>query len=387
MFILTEQQRALRQELRDFVDTELLPRAMEIDATGQPPRDIMKKIAQRGYCSAAFSKKLGGGGGGALEGLMFIEEISRGLASLGFVYTANTFQICYALKDAVTRKQAEQWLIPAIRGEKILTLALSEELGGSDAFAIATSAEKRGGEWVLNGSKYWITNAGIADGYIVAARTADSTRSRDVILFYVDARTPGVDDNHRVDMAGLASSPTGSIRFNDCHIPADCLIGSLGTEQSSYHLIQRALLTGRISLAAVSIGLAQAALDAAASFTSRREYFGRPISSHQGVSFPIAEIQTEISLARNMMYHVADALDAGQPTMVEGAELKYFAAQMAQKACHCCAELHGAIGFDRKYGVSRLVQDSLMLTTAEGTSQICKVIVSNAVYNNGKVLM
>ena len=252
MFILTEQQRALRQELRDFVDTELLPRAMEIDATGQPPRDIMKKIAQRGYCSAAFSKKLGGGGGGALEGLMFIEEISRGLASLGFVYTANTFQICYALKDAVTRKQAEQWLIPAIRGEKILTLALSEELGGSDAFAIATSAEKRGGEWVLNGSKYWITNAGIADGYIVAARTADSTRSRDVILFYVDARTPGVDDNHRVDMAGLASSPTGSIRFNDCHIPADCLIGSLGTEQSSYHLIQRALLTGRISLAAVS---------------------------------------------------------------------------------------------------------------------------------------
>ena len=185
----------------------------------------------------------------------------------------------------------------------------------------------------------------------------------------------------RIATSGLACSPTGNIRFTDCRIPGYCLIGKSGTENSGYHLIQRALNTGRISLAAVAIGLAQGALDAAANYTRQREYFGRPVSSHQGVSFPIAEMQTDISFSRNMMYHVADLLDANFPVNVEGAELKLFATEMCRRACRNAADLHGALGFDKKYGMARLLRDSLMLTTAEGTSQICKVIISNAVYN------
>ncbi len=382
MFLLTEEQRSLRQELRRFMEAEIAPYAAEADAAGELPRQLISRIRKSGLCALPFPKELGGGGYGAKEGLMFIEELSRSLASLGYVYTANVFQVCYALKDAVTEKQKRDWLIPAIRGEKLLTLALSEELGGSDAFAIDTYAEKQGNSWILNGSKYWITNAGIADGYIVAARTSSSRRSRDVSLFYVDARTPGVNDRMRIETSGLACSPTGNIRFTDCRVPDDCLIGRSGTDNSGYHLIKRALNTGRISLAAVAIGLAQGALDAAAEYTQHREYFGRPVSSHQGVSFPIAEIQTDISLSRNMMYHVADQLDAGLPVVVEGAELKLFSTEMCRKACQSAAELHGAKGFDRKYAMARMLRDSLMLTTAEGTSQICKVIISSAAFSS-----
>lgn len=381
MFMLTEEQQKLRQELHRFADTEIAPLAAEADAAGDLPRQLVSRIRKAGYCSLAFPKELGGNGLSMKEGLMFIEEISRVLASLGYIYTASIFQVSYALKDAVTERQKREWLIPAIRGEKLLTLALSENRGGSDAFEIETFAEKQGDSWILNGSKYWITNAGIADGYIVAARTSSSRRSRDVNLFYVDARTPGLDDKLRVRTSGLACSPTGNIRFTDCRIPGHCLIGKSGTDNSGYHLIKRALNTGRISLAAVAIGLAQGAMDAAVSYTQQREYFGRPISSHQGVSFPIAEIQTNIDIARSMMYHVADVLDANLPVVVEGAELKLFSTEMCRSACQRAAELHGAIGFDQKYPMARMLRDSLMLTTAEGTSQICKVIISNATYN------
>lgn len=381
MFCLSEEEKAIKMELHEFANSEIMPIVSELDSTGAYPKELVNLISKKGYCSLPFSKELGGRGYGAKEGLMFIEEVSRVCASVGFIYTASTFQTTYALKDTATEKQRKDWLIPAVRGEKILTLALSEEMGGSDAFAVKTCAEKTCDGWILDGSKCWITNAGIADGYIVGARTSESHRSRDLSLFYVDAKTPGIEYGKRIQMLGLNSSPTNSIFFNNCVLPEDALIGESGTRESGYYLVKKALNTGRLSLAAVAIGLAQGAMNAAVSYTKQREYYGRSISNHQGVSFPIAEMYTEISVARNMLYHVADMLDAGQPVTVECAKLKLFSSEMAQRACKSSAELHGAIGFDEDFEVERFLRDSLMLTTAEGSSQICKVIVANGAYN------
>lgn len=381
MFFLSEEEKKIKRELHDFVNSEIMPVVNVLDASGTYPEDIVRLISEKGYCTLPFSKELGGMGYGAKEGLMFIEEVSRASASIGFIYTASTFQTAYALKDTATEKQRKEWLIPAVRGEKILTLALSEEMGGSDAFAIKTYAENVNDGWILNGSKCWITNAGIADGYIVGARTSESHRSRDVSLFYVDAKTPGIEYGKRLQMIGLKSSPTNSIYFNDCHLSSDALIGEVGTKESGYYLIKKALNTGRLSLAAVAIGLAQGAMNAAVSYTRQREYYGRVISNHQGVSFPIADMYTDISLSRNMLYHVADMLDAGQSVTVDCAKLKLFSSEMAQRACVRSAELHGAIGFDKDFEVERFLRDSMMLTTAEGTSQICRGVIANGAYN------
>jgi|GEM_PF-1094892 butyryl-CoA dehydrogenase len=382
MYCLTEEELALRKEIREFTDREILPGATELDASKIYPVELVRKIREAGYPALSFPKELGGQGKSLRSCMIFLEEISRGLASLGLVYTANTMQVCYSLVDAVTEQQKQEWLMPAIQGEKILTLALSEDAGGSDAFAINTYAQWHGDGWILNGSKCWISNAGVADGYIVAARTTPHGRSHDISLFFVDSHTPGVDDSERANLVGMNNDPTSNIFFHDCHLPPKALISNPDVPDSGYHLIKRALNSGRLALSAVAIGLAQGALEDVVSYTKNRSYLGRRISGYQGVSFPIAEMMTNISLARHMLYHTADIYEAGDPASVDIAELKLFSCEMCQSTCTSAAQLHGAIGYDKRVNNERRLRDSLLFTTMEGTSQICKIIISNALYNN-----
>ena len=379
MFLLTEEQIRLRDEVRSFVDSEILPVASQLDATGEYPADLVRRIGELGYCRLPFPKELGGAGCGALEGVIFVEELSRGMASLGFILCANMLQCCYALKDVASEKQKREWLRPAIVGEKLLTLALSEERGGSDALGIDTIATRRPDGWVLNGSKCWITNAGVADGYIVGAKTELNSRSRSVSLFYVDASAEGVDDSGREEMIGLNNSPTGTIRFSDCHLPPDALIGE---ENEGYRPLKVALNCGRLGLAAVAIGIAQYALEKSAEYSGRRGAYDRTIASYQGVAFPIAEMYTNISIARNMLYHVAELTETGARSSMETAALKLFSTEMCQKVCSDAALIHGGRGFSSHCDIDRLLRDSRVLTVAEGTSQICKVVISNGIYNS-----
>lgn len=378
MFMLTEEQMALKREVRDFVDKEIAPRAEELDRTGEYPKDIISKISERGWCSLPFPKELGGAGLGAVEGVIFLEELSKGMCSLGFVMCAHMFQCCYALCGAVSERQAKEWLIPAIAGEKILTLALSEERSGSEALGIDSVAVRQPDGWLLNGTKCWITNAGIADGYIVGTRTGTSNRSRSVSLFYVDAKCDGVTVTHQENMIGLNNSPTGTVTFTDCHLPPEALIG---IENGGYKVLKDALNCGRLALAAVAVGTAQSAFEHAVEFSARRGSFDRTISSYQGVSFPIAEMYTNISLARNMLYHVAAMTEAGERATMETAALKLFATEMCQKTCQDAALIHGSRGYSAHSATERLLRDAQLLTVAEGTSQICKVAISNGIYN------
>lgn len=379
MFMLTGAQQELRREIRAFVDSEIAPRAEELDRTGAYPREIVGKISERGWCALPFPAELGGAGLGAVEGLIFLEELSRGLCSLGLVMCAHMFQCCYALRNAVSPQQARDWLMPAIAGKKILTLALSEERGGSEALGIDAVAVRTEDGWVLNGEKCWITNAGIADGYIAGVRTGTSNRSRSVSLFYVDAGWEGVTVTRQEDMIGLNNSPTGTVTFKDCRLPPESLIG---TENGGYKAMKETLNCGRLALAAVAIGTAQSAFENAVEYSRSRGSFDRTISSYQGVSFPIAEMYTNICVARNMLYHVAALTEAGARATMETAALKLFATEMCQKACRDAALIHGSRGYTAHSATERLLRDAQLLTVAEGTSQICKVAISNGIYNS-----
>ena len=378
MYYLTERQQKLKKEIREFVDAEITPQVAELDRQGIYPRELVRKIVERGYCSLPFPKALGGAGLGVTEAVILLEEISRGMASLGLIYCAHILPCCYTVRNLVSAKQRDEWLIPAIKGEKLLTFAITEERGGSDAFGVDTMAERREDGWLLNGSKCWITNAGVADGYIINAKTGSSIRSRNVSLFYVDAKTPGLEVSRSEDMIGLNNSPTGTVTFNNCLLPPDALIGE---ENSGYKHVKLALNCGRLSLAAVSIGLAQSAFEHAVEFARSRGDYGRTIFSYQGVSFPIAEMYSNINLARNSLYHVAAITEAGKNATLETASLKLFSSEMCQKVCKDAVLIHGGRGFRSHCDVERMLRDSQLLTVAEGTSQICKVIISNGINN------
>ena len=378
MFILTEEQMRLKNEIREFVDREVRPAAAEYDRSGAFPAEIIKRINALGYSRLPFDQALGGLGRDMIESVIFLEEISRGIGSLGFTMAAHMMQCCYALADGVSEWQREAWLKPAISCEKLLAFALSEESGGSDVLGVSTIAIQKGKGWLLNGSKCWTTNVGVADGYIVCARTSAHSRSRSVSLFYVDADSEGLEICERDKMLGLNNSPTGTIRFKNCRLPSEALIGD---ENEGYPLIKKGLNYGRLALSATAVGIAQEAMELAARFSAERGSFDRVISSYQGVSFPIAEMHTHITVARNMLYHVASLINAGMRASTEIAALKLFSSEMCQEVCRQSLMLHGGRGYHKSFAVERLLRDSLALTIAEGTSQICKVIISNAIYN------
>ena len=378
MFLLTDDQIRLKNEIRAFVDSEISPVAMEYDRSGRFPLNVINRMKELGYCSLPFDKELGGAGLGVTEGVIFLEEVSRGLGSIGFTMAAHMLQCCYALQDGVSPEQKQEWLIPAISCEKLLAFALSEESGGSDVLGISTMATCKPDCWLLNGSKCWITNVGVADGYIVGARTSANSRNRSVSLFYVDSQAEGLEICERDKMLGLNNSPTGTIIFHNCCIPHTALIGN---ENEGYQLIKKILKYGRLALSAVAVGMAQKAMDLAVEFTGRRCSFDRTISSYQGVSFPVAEIYANITLTRNMVYHTADLIGTGRHTSAEIAALKLFSSEMCQEACKNALMLLGGRGYSKSREIERLLRDSFALTIAEGTSQICKLIISNAVYN------
>lgn len=378
MYYLNERQLALKKELRSFVDSEIAPLAAKLDASGVYPAELVRRICEKGYCGLPFPREMGGMGYGVLETAMFMEELSRGLASLGFVFCAHILPCCYTVRDFVSESQRREWLLPAIKGDKLLTFAITEERGGSDAFAVDTIAQRRPDGWLLNGSKCWITNAGVADGYVINARTSDNSRRRSVSMFYVDVATEGLEVTKQENMIGLNNSPTGTVTFKNCLLPPDALIGA---ENEGYKLVKAALNWGRLGLAAVSVGVAQSAFEKSVEFSSSRNNYDRAISSYQGVSFPIAEMYTNITIARNMLYHVADAAGSGMNVTMDMAALKLFASEMCQKVCSNAALIHGSKGFDSHSDVERMLRDSQLFTVAEGTSQICKVVISNGIYN------
>ncbi|HBD86168.1 MAG TPA: hypothetical protein DC001_01930 [Clostridiales bacterium] len=378
MYCLSESQKQFKGAIRKFVDEEICPYAPALDKAGVFPKNQLNRCWELGLANALFVADVEGCEYGALEGVIIVEELARGLGSLGLIMCPH-YQCCDLIALAGDDELKKNVLVPSLKYGKILAYALSEASGGSDALGIDTTAIRNGDEWVLNGSKCWITNAGIADGYIIAAKTSAYGRSRSVSLFYVDSASPGFIVRESDKMIGMNNSPMGTIEFNNCRIPLNCLVGN---ENEGYRLIKTALNEGRLSLSAVAVGIAQRALELAIAYSSSTSQYGRSLSTYQGISFKIADIYTRITAARNMLYHVASMCDQNMPYTTEVAALKLFSTEICCEVCKDARQIHGAKGLSKDFEIERCLRDAHMLTVAEGTSEICRIVISNAMYNS-----
>jgi butyryl-CoA dehydrogenase len=378
MALLSKEHEQLRSRLRNFADAEILPNAAALDEAKTFPRNLFRRLGELGYLDLSFAFQHPNTHYTGIEGAIILEEISRALPSLGLSISPHV-QCMNLIAVAGQDSLQEKLLRRCLSGEFLLGYALSEVGSGSNALNINTTAAFDNGSWILNGEKSWITNIGAADGYVVAARSISSQRSKDVSLFYIDADTPGVDDEDRKEIIGLNNSPLGTLRLKDCVVPADSLIGK---ESEGYGLMKIGLNEGRYNMAAVALGLAEGALEAAVERTKDQSICGRRLSTYQGVSFRAATMYEKIFVARNSVYTIAEKLAKGENATMESAATKLFTTEIACEVAKDAAQLCGAYGYSRSSITERYLRDAQALTISEGSSEICKVVISNKLFRS-----
>lgn len=374
LFPLSDTQRRLQTEARTFAQEVIRPAARRLDESEVFPWPWFRRCGELGLTGVSFPVKYGGQGMGELEAVLVLEELSRESGAMGLLTTAHMMQACNILREGGTEEQKQSVLRPALKGETLLGFALTEETGGSDALGLHTVARRDGEGWIINGSKRWISNAGEAQAYAVAAITDPARSRRGISIFLVEEGTHGLVCDRPERKMGMNNSPAGSLQLTDCYVPKSSLVGE---ENGGYPLVQTALKGGRLGISAVSVGMAQGAMDRALEYARHREQFGRPITSYQGISFLLAEMYADIYVARTMLHHVAYKRDCGGDISVDLAALKLFASEMCCKVCDKAIQILGGNGYSRDYEVERYARDARMLTIGEGTSQVCKVIIGN----------
>lgn len=375
-FSLTEEQQMIKKMCREFAEDYIAPRAEEMDKTGEYPYDIIARMAELGMMGIPFPEKYGGSGGDWVSMHICIEEISRVDAALGALLDVTTSVVAQELYVFGTEEQKKKWLIPMAKGLEIGAFGLTEPEAGSDAGATRTTAVLDGDEWVLNGTKQFITNIGLDNASIIitTARCKRKDGGKDIInTFIVPRGTPGFTIGKKYEKLGMMSSATNEVIFENCRIPRDHLLGEEGRGLSQHLAV---LDTGRISIGAVSVGLAQACFEAALKYARERQQFGRPIYDFQAVSFKIADMAMNIELARNMYLKAAWLKDQGLPHALEAAYAKLFASEIAEKIASDAVQIHGGYGYMAEYPVSRYYKGAKLLQIVEGTSEIQRLVIS-----------
>jgi butyryl-CoA dehydrogenase len=302
-----------------------------------------------------------------------IEELSRASGSMGIIVSAHTSLGAGPLYLAGTPEQQEQFLRPLASGAKLGAYGLTEPGAGSDSRGTRTRARREGDEWVIDGAKRFITNAGVADIYIVVARTGEAEDDSQITAFIVEKGTPGFTFGRLEEKMGLHASATGELLFDGCRIPATNL---LGTEGEGDKLFLKTLDGGRIGIGAMALGLAQAAYEAASAYAKERHQFGRPIGSFQGVAFQVADMATEIDAARLLVYRAAWLKDQGKPYTTEAAMAKLYASEVAARVTNAAIQVHGGYGYVREYKVERYLRDAKLTEIGEGTSEIQRLVIA-----------
>ena len=360
-FRLTEEQEMIRKMCREFTDDMIIPRAAELDRTGEYPYDIIAKMAELGIMGIPFPEEYGGSGGDWVSMHLCLEEISRGDVTLGALLDVTTSVVAQELYVFGTEEQKKRWLVPMAKGLEIGAFGLTEPEAGSDAGATRTTAVLAGDEWVINGTKQFITNIGLdnASIVIVTARCKCKEDGKEVInTFIVPKGTPGFTLGKKYDKMSWMSSATNEVIFENCRIPRDYLLGEEG-EGFAQHLA--VLDTGRISIGAVSVGLARACFEAAFSHARQRVQFGKPVYFFQGVSFKIADMTMYIELARNMYLKAAWMKDNNLPHTLEASYVKLFASEMVERVASDAVQIHGGYGYMNEYPVSRYYKGAKLL--------------------------
>jgi len=374
-FRLTEEQEMIRRMSHEFADEVISPRAEEMERTGEMPYDIVDKMADLGMMGIPFPEKYGGSGGDWVSQMLCVEEISRGDAGLGGMLDVTSI-VAQELYEFGTEEQKKRWLIPIAQGKEIGAYGLTEPEAGSDAGATRTTAVLDGDEWIINGTKQFITNIGLKNSHIVTITARSGTRKDGRALintFIVLKGTPGFTIGKPWDKMSWHYLPSSELSFEDCHIPKDYILGEEGKGFAQHLTV---LETGRIFVAAVCVGLAQACFDASLAYAKERVQFGQPIYNFQGVSFKLADMAMAIELSRLMYLKAAWLKDKGLPHTLEASYAKLFASEMAEKAASDAVQIHGGYGYMTDFPVSRYYTAAKLNQIVEGTSEVQRIVIT-----------
>lgn len=372
-FQLTEAQQALRRRVRRLVGERIAPRAAEIDRTGEYPWDLVKLLGEEGLFGVNVPRAYGGSGAGAVALCLAIEEVARGCASTAAILMASALTATPILL-AGTEEQKRRYLPPLARGERGGAFALTEPQAGSDAAAIRTAAVRRGGDYVLNGHKRFIGNAGPAEIYVILARTGPAPGTRGITAFIVEKGTPGFTIGRAEEKLGLRGTVTSALHVEECRIPE---AQRLGDEGEGFRLAMRTLDLSRPAVGAQAVGIAAAAYEAALAYARERVQFGRPLSEFQAIQFKLADMVAGIRAARLLVYEAAAREDRGAERItLEAAVAKLFATEMATRVVHQAMQVLGGYGYVRDYPLERLYRDVRIGEIYEGTSEIMRLIIA-----------
>ena len=374
-FTLTKEQELVRQMVRDFAVNEVKPIAAEIDVTERFPMENVKKMGELGMMGIPFPTEFGGAGGDVLSYILAVEELSKVCATTGVILSAHTSLCASLINENGTPEQKEKYLRDLCTGNKIGAFGLTEPGAGTDAAGQQTTAVLDGDNYILNGSKIFITNGGVADTFIVFAMTDKSKGTKGISAFIVEKGFLGFSIGKKEDKLGIRASSTTELIFENCVVPKENLIGREG---KGFGIAMKTLDGGRIGIAAQALGIAEGALDEAIKYMKERKQFGRPIAAFQGLQWMVAEMSTKIEAARFLVYKAAWLKENKQPYSIDAARAKLYAAEVAMDVTTKAVQLFGGYGYTKECPVERMMRDAKITEIYEGTSEVQKMVISGS---------
>jgi alkylation response protein AidB-like acyl-CoA dehydrogenase len=373
---LSEPQRMIQDMVRDFAVSTVEPRAAEIDKNCRFPVETFQEMAEMGLMGLPVPEEYGGGGADYLSYCLTVEELARVCASTALSFAAHTSLVVMPIYLFGNEAQKQKYLPDIASGRKLGAYGLTEPNAGSDAGGTQTTANKVGDKYILNGSKIFITNANYAETFIATAMTEKGLGTKGISAFIFEKNTPGFSLGSKDEKLGMRGSDWGTLQFDNAEIPAENL---LGEEGAGFKYFMKTLDSGRISIGALGVGIAQGALDKALQYSKERKQFGKPIADFQAIQFFLADMAMEIEAARHLVYHAARLRMAGMPFTKEAAMAKLFASEVAMKATSNAIQIHGGYGYTKDFPVERYFRDAKLCEIGEGTSEIQRMVIARNV--------
>ena len=377
---LSDKNRIVQRTVRDFCKKEIQPIAGKIDRDASFPWDVVEKMGKLGYFGIQAPKNLGGAALDTVDYILIIEEISKSCAALGLCVTVHNSVALYPLLAFGSEEQKKKWAPYLASGKKIGAFCLTEPNAGSDASGIESEAIRKDGCYVVNGSKVFVTNGGVADVYLIFARTNPNNGGKGISVLAVERGTPGLIVGDLEDLCGVRANPVSSVRLNDCEVPFQNL---LGREGAGLSIGLAALDIGRVGIAAQAVGIAQAALEEAIRYSKERHQFGVPIVKHQALSMMIADMATKVDAARLMVYRAAVLRDKGKSFSQASAMAKLFSSEISSEVTDQALQIHGGYGYLEDFPVERIYRDVRVCQIYEGTSDIQRLVIARSIISEG----
>lgn len=372
-FDLTEEQEMIRDMVRRFAEEVVAPGAAHADEHKELNQEAWEGMKELGMTGLPFPEEWGGAGMDQLSYIIAVEELAKVCASTALTYSAHVSLGTWPILAFGSESLKKRYLPGLCAGEFMGAYGLTEPGAGSDSAGTQTTAVKDGSDYIINGAKCFITNGSFAKSFVITAQTNKELGSKGIMAMVIDRDQPGFTIEPGEEKLGMRGSDWVNLVFQDCRLPQDAV---LGPEGEGFATFMKTLEGGRISIGALGLGIAQGALDQAASFAAEREQFGKPLARHQAVAFKLADMETEIQAARHLVYHAARLKEAGRPYGTESAMAKYYASEVCMRATYEAIQIFGGNGFSREYPVERMYRDAKLCTIGEGTSEVQKIIIS-----------